>query len=137
MPRMKRAIYVIFLGGSIALAASCGGQAIESSDGGPSTGSSSGSTGSSSGASLPATGSPECDRSDGICVLCSDHYWHCANSSYPPCPLGVDAGASCNGVLSTQEMACITCDDAGTGTRWQCIPTMPNEYWQPNATTCN
>jgi hypothetical protein len=77
-----------------------GGTAGTSGNGGSSgTGGSSGAGGSqgvggSSGAPVdsgPQADSAQCDRKDGVCVLCADNLWHCdeGRANITPCPPNV------------------------------------------------
>lgn len=90
----------------------------------------------------PAPDSSQCDRTDGVCVLCSDQRWHCGSTSWPPCPsgpypTGVRADADCVGYeLGGND--CFTCGSDGGGDDWTCIGSMPGEgSWRLTSHPCS
>jgi hypothetical protein len=65
----------------------------------------------------PPVGSPACE--DQPCVLCSDGYYHCHQSVYPQCPIGVSTGQNC-AAYNIPSYGCFTCGADGDGYLWQC-----------------
>ena len=100
---MPRHLHIV----ALLLLASCGGQ-----NGGPS--------GPVKDAGLPAPDSSDCfdpepSGTTHLCVLCSDHDWHCGATVFPQCP----ANAAVDGPCSP-DTDCFRCDTDGGGLALGC-----------------